>query len=187
MIRKILGITSVLAFFTAAGFAEDIRDVRSPVALPFNFFIIFVILILALIVAVFFLVRFFIKRRKSTQKEVVVPVRPPWEIAYEKLKKLFNDNLPAQGKVKEYYSRLSDIVRGYIEGRFEINAPDMTTEEFLSSAKLANKFSASQKELLKEFLSCCDMVKFAKYGSSESEAERSYAAAKRLVDETKEI
>lgn len=130
--------------------------------------------------------RSILNKTKKKPSETVIPPRPPWEIAYESLKKLAEENLVSQGMIKEFYIRLSNIVRYYIENRFSVKAPDMTTEEFLFSLKGADWLSASQKEALKGFLNCCDMVKFAKYASHDQEIQESFALAKRLVDETVE-
>jgi hypothetical protein len=61
----------------------------------------------------------------------------------------------------------------------------MTTEEFLSTIKDSRAFKDEHRELLKEFLSNCDMVKFAKYGPTSLEVLDSFKAARHLVDETK--
>jgi hypothetical protein len=62
----------------------------------------------------------------------------------------------------------------------------MTTEEFLNTLKDSKVLNAGRKILLKDFLSHCDMVKFAKYLPDEKEIEASYGSAKRFIDETRE-
>jgi len=62
----------------------------------------------------------------------------------------------------------------------------MTTQEFLLKVKDDSLLSNEHKRLLKEFLSCSDLVKFAKYGPSEKEVDSSFESAKKLIDETKE-
>jgi hypothetical protein len=94
-------------------------------------------------------------------------------------------DLPGKGRIKEYYFRLSDIVRRYLENRFSYRAPEMTTEEFLSAIKDSKEFSNELRGLLKEFLSHCDMVKFAKYGPTPIEILDSFKAAENLIDRTK--
>jgi len=164
--------------------AEDIRDVRPPVDFPPDYSLL--ILLAAVLVAafIFWLIRFLKKRMTAAQQSPVV-VRPPWEVAYEELDKLKAENLPRQGRVKEYYSRLSEIVRHYIEGRFGIRAPEMTTEEFLAYTNRTQALAARHKEALSPFLLCCDMVKFAKHPSDAREIEHSFQVARHLVDETK--
>lgn len=173
-------------FPSGAAEINDIRDIRPPMELPFGFSFFLFVLLAVLAVAAFFLVKV-IKNRK--RKEIATPAASlkPWEIAYNKLNQLKQENLPVSGKIKEYYSRLGDIVRQYIEARFTIRAPEMTTPEFLSSVKSLDIFTGKQKNSLKEFLQICDMVKFAKYLSSVEETQQSYLLAQRFIDETKII
>jgi hypothetical protein len=111
--------------------------------------------------------------------------RSAYEIAYDELHELKKRNLPEKGLIKEYYSRLSDIVRHYLENRFFIRAPEMTTEEFMEKVKGSPRLVEAHKALLKDFLSHCDMVKFAKYGPTPLETIDSYKSAEKLVEETK--
>jgi len=126
------------------------------------------------------------KRKYSSRPPRPAPVvlPPPWTIAREKLKSLMAEDLPAKGLIKEYYSRLSDIVRQYMEDRFNLRAPEMTTEEFLFSLRSSSQLNTVQKEALKDFLTCCDMVKFAKYSSHAQEMAQSFVLAEKLIDET---
>jgi len=93
--------------------------------------------------------------------------------------------LPGKGEIKKYYYILSDILRKYIEDRFNIKAPEMTTPEFLVYLKDSKELSAQQKEILKDFLVHCDMVKFAKYGPSAKEIDESFDIVIKFVNETK--
>lgn len=127
-------------------------------------------------------------RQKKLEREMALRrKRPAHEIAYEELTKLKQEDLPGKGMVKEYYIRLSDITRHYLENRFSCKAPEMTTEEFLEYIKVAGDFTEEQRKLLKDFLTHCDMVKFAKYGPKPIEMLDSYRLAETLVDQTKFI
>lgn len=110
----------------------------------------------------------------------------PDEEAFKLLLKLRNENLPKKGLTKEYYFRLSLIVRRYLEKRFFLRAPEMTTEEFLKEAERSNLLKEEQKSLLKDFLEKSDLVKFAEYGPRPIEIVDSYNAAVKLVRETKQ-
>ena len=174
-------IKSVLAEFPEA---RDIRDIKGPMDIPSGtvFYIIAGIAFAVLLLA--FFLRIFLKNRKD--RKPFAPPKLPHEIAYERLEELKNKNLISAGKVKEFYVELSDIARRYLEARFFLRAPEMTTEEFLARMKSAVELKAEHKGLLKEFLSHCDLVKFAKYGPSEKELESSFGSAVKFVDETKE-
>lgn len=117
----------------------------------------------------------------------VPPPKPAEEVAYERLAHLKTEDLPGKGRVKEYYIELSDIIREYIENRFALRAPEMTTEEFLESIKTSRELIGSTREILEAFLAQCDMVKFAKYGPTLLEMLDSFKAAEKFVDETRPV
>jgi hypothetical protein len=62
----------------------------------------------------------------------------------------------------------------------------MTTEEFLEAVKGSSELEQEHKEILKDFLSRCDMVKFAKYGPTPIEILDAFKAAERLIEQTRE-
>lgn len=177
---------TVLGLFLSAQTlrAEDIRDVRPPVAWPgFPGWGLLGGLLLLLAVAG---MGWLWKRRQGHRPQAPLrPPAPPWETALERLQALKARDLAGQGRVKDFFSELSDIIRRYMEQRFVVKAPEMTTEEFLSSLKDKDFLSAGQKAALREFLTCCDLVKFAKYGSSVREMEQSFVSGKRLIEETR--
>ena len=99
-------------------------------------------------------------RRHKTEAPIVVLT--PYERAIRDLDALLQKELPRSGEYKAYYTGISAILRQYIEGRFALHAPKLTTEEFLH--ELASRTSIqlrSNRELLQEFLTACDLVKFA--------------------------
>ncbi len=161
----------------------DIRDIKPPLDWPANYAWLIVLLVLALMMGIAFL-WWWIKKKNSVPKNILPP-KTVWEIACEELEKLRQEDLLSQGKFKEYYSRLSDIVRSYVEERFKLRAPEMTTEEFLLSLENAAVIQGPQKEILKEFLYFCDLVKFAKHIPLASEGVQAFAIVKRFVEETK--
>jgi hypothetical protein len=162
----------------------DIRDIKGPISLNDHLYL-YGIAILALIIIIA-LVIFIILKRKRGDKESPIPAPPAHLVAYEALSALKRKDHFKTGKIREYYFELSNILRHYMENRFNLRAPEMTTDEFLTALKSSSSLSAEQKGLVREFLSHCDMVKFAKYLPADTEAETSYESAKRLVDETRE-
>jgi len=194
-IRDILICIMILTFTLSLGNAEDnlaltvlavdsLRDVHGPVNFPESFFL----WIVALVLVIAGIILYF----KFKPKNVNIAVRPvdtrtPWEIAYTELNRLKNTDLLEDGHFKEFYSRLSDIIRQYFERRFQIKAPEMTTEEFLWLLDGSRNLSADQRSTLKKFLNSCDIVKFAKYVPQISEAQESFNLAFLLIEVTKEI
>jgi len=125
----------------------------------------------------------YLRRKRYT--ELVRIFKPAHEIAYERLKALVADDLINAGKIKEFYERISDILRHYIEHRFELRAPERTTEEFLTELAVTDVLAESDKELLGEFLEHCDLVKFAKHEPAAKQIQQTFDSVKDFIEKTK--
>lgn len=111
--------------------------------------------------------------------------RSPHEIALEALQALRAEQLVEQGLHERYYVALSDIVRRYVEARFGLHAPEMTTDEFLAAAQRSRDLIAAHRSALQEFLVEADLVKFARHVPSREREERAWSAAHGFVAETR--
>jgi hypothetical protein len=123
--------------------------------------------------------------RKNKEKAAPPPV-PAHVKAFAALEALASGDLLEKGLYKEYFSRLSDILRYYIEDRFSLRAPEQTTEEFLAVLRQSPEFSYEQREMLRSFLSECDMIKFAKGETSRELAGTAAENVRNFVEQTKE-
>jgi hypothetical protein len=151
---------------------NDIRDIKGMVPVPHEWWWLWVLL--AVIVAGGVALWLWKRRKVTTAAEVIVPPSP-LEVALAALRRLREENLP----VDVFYTRLSNIVRQYIEGRFGLRAPERTTEEFLAEAALPEQ----HMKLLRPFLQECDLVKFAKFTPGEADRHRAFEAAEKFVTE----
>ena len=164
------------------GVKRELRPIKEPLDFPSRArYVLLGILILLFILSGIVIFR---KKKKNSARPVELP--PAHQIALQKLSELKARGLIAQGKIKEYYIEISGIIRHYIEDRFKLSAPEMTSEEFLLKAKDAQELSLPRKDLLSDFLLSCDLVKFARYSPSEKEIEAVFESAKRFVEETRE-
>ncbi|MBN2414998.1 hypothetical protein JXO52_04115 [bacterium] len=168
--------------------AGDIRDIKPPEEIPRDWRRIMILgaagLLALLLIAAGIV---YYRRRKAGAPLLPVktaPPRPPHEIAREALDRLRQQDLPAQGKIKEYYIELSDIIRRYIEGRFYLVALEMTTTDVLEQLAAVN-VSQEDHALFREFLQACDLVKFARYIPSNEAHVRRMDQAYELVDRTR--
>ncbi len=152
--------------------------------MPDFWWLLWVLLALIAIAAGIFV---FFRYKKSSKAPVVpqVPELPAWEKAYQQLEALRRENLLDKGLFKEFFTRVADIARHYMENRFNIRAPHMSTEEFLYYLGITGHLNETQNIALKEFLNSCDMVKFAKYAPTISEAQKNFELAKKLVEDTR--
>ncbi|OGS45097.1 MAG: hypothetical protein A2539_05870 [Elusimicrobia bacterium RIFOXYD2_FULL_34_15] len=166
---------------------DDIRDIKFPLHIPHSILFYFLLFSLPLLMVIFFLGYHYYKNREIkgffTKQE---PSKTADEIALEQLEKLKNMNLIEEGKIKEYYIILSEIIRRYMEGRYKIEVLDRTTGELYWEMKNA-KIDKKVVSQVKEFLEDCDLVKFAKYVPSSEIIEKDFDTAKNIIETTKEI
>lgn len=145
----------------------------------------FAILLIAL------LLYFFVFKKKKAQEEVVsVPLLAPYEEAMEKLAELDKKLLWQNNQVKQYYSELTDIIRGYIERELHVPALESTTDELISVLKDFNDTKSIETtnetiEKLKGLLQESDLVKFAKSKPLSHEIEEDRTDAKYIIDNLK--
>ncbi len=157
----------------------DIRDIRGPVGVPRSRGPIWLVLAgLALAALVVYLLA---RWTRSGVGTAAVVRRPAHEVALESLTRLRRAALLESGRQPEFYVRLSGIVREYVEGRFQVRAPEMTTEEFLQAAQSKRELPAEYRSGLSEFLREADLVKFARHLPTVEQGEKAFEAAREFV------
>ena len=146
--------------------------------------IYFVVLIL---LAIGLYIYYRIKKGKPIRLPFVpVPkVLPPYEEAMQALSELKGQSLWQNGQEKEYYSKITDILRHYINRRFGVEAMEMTTTQILDV--LNHEDAKDAKSELKEILNAADFVKFAKFRPLADENEQVYRLATVFLDKTKPV
>ena len=153
--------------FPAVDLKKGPVDIKKPFAAPVTFKEIAPWLLgIILIGAIIFLIIYAISRRNKNKplfQRPPKPKLPPHVIALQELDKLKTEQLWQHEKVKDYYTRLTDIVRIYIEERFNMAAMEQTTFEILSGFQVKDsKIDKKSFNELKEILELADFVKFAK-------------------------
>ncbi len=132
---------------------------------------------MALAVALFFAFKLW---RQKAARIVLVPPVPPHLRARQRLQ----EALALINQPRPFCIAVSDTIRLYLEERFQFHAPERTTEEFLHELQATDLLLPDQKQSLGNFLSVCDMVKFARYEPGPTELQALYDSATRLIDET---
>lgn len=166
----------------------DIRDIKPPVEIPRNYrqLIIITAIVVGLIALVAF-VYLLIKRYRTGQSLLARRPRPPRpvdEVALEALEALLRKDLIGQGLVKQFYIEISEIIRRYLEGRFDIIALEMTTQQLLQQMQRRD-LEAQHIDRMTEFMELSDLVKFAKYAPTEAENEQIVRLAIDFVHQTR--
>ncbi len=157
----------------------DIKDIAPPASLPSSHAMSFIVagaVVLGAAAAAVLL-----RRRKKK----AAPVVPAHERAFSRLEALLAEGLIDDRRYAEFTARVADILRQYIEDRFGIRAPERTTEEFLAEAGEGLQAGPVQKEMLKAFLTHCDLVKFATLEPTAENVRNSFDTCRDFIDATK--
>ena len=165
--------------------SKEIKDIKPPFTLSITFAELLPYII-GIVVAGGLVWLFFYIRKKRQRGESIIPEaprKPPHEIALNELRSIESEHLWQRGMVKEYHSRLTDILRSYIEGRYGVMAMEMTTEEIMASLQNSD-LSKEMKGALNEILVRADFAKFAKFQPGPQENEASLKAAFNFVEGT---
>jgi len=117
---------------------------------------------LLLIGTIIYLLLRYLRRKKHPEKYAQKPLEPAHVIAFRQLDRLKEEKIWTKGEVKQYYTRLTEITRHYIERQFDIPAMESTTEEILQAFRRANPEDQLLDDILKELLELADLVKFAR-------------------------
>lgn len=163
--------------------ATDIRDIKPPEAVPFDWTPYAVLAALALLLGVAGWGIYWLWTRP--RRAAVAPARPAHEIALEALAQLKQQGLVEAGEIAAFYVGLTHIVRVYLEDGLKLRAPEMTTEEFLAAAGSDERLDSKQRRILGEFLTQADLVKFARAVPTMRDCEAAYEAARRFIEETR--
>lgn len=128
--------------------------------------------------------------RGRTKPIILAPPIPAHEVALAELDKLAGERvgLLADGRAQDYYVRLTEIAKRYLEGRFGIDALERTTEEIHETLLGAGKTTVDPLdpvELLR-FLEDCDLVKFARLSPAGDEAEAALHTVRDMVERSKQ-
>ncbi len=176
--RHLILPTLILLLLSNFAFSDDIRPLKDPVYIKSHFNPWSIILILLLAIALFGF--FYFRRKKKIKKTIDTLSRSPEEIATSELCALRDMKLIEKGMVKEYYIRLSDIMRKFIEGVFKISAMEATTWELYQEMR-KRRLERGPVDKIRNFLEECDLVKFAKYIPTQKEIEDIYKQAEEII------
>jgi hypothetical protein len=164
-----------------------IFDIVGPYKAPVTFgeilpWILLVIAAAAIIWGVIILLRKLRKNEKVEEPDHIIEAAH--QIAFRELEKLRNEKLWETGEIKQYYTRLTEIIRQYLENRYGIYSLELTTSETLE-ALVRSGFKKDEKYTsLKSILNSSDLVKFAKYKPEADENSSIFTNSWKFVEET---
>lgn len=130
----------------------------------------------------------FMRRMKRNPLKIFLPKPKPAPTPYEKaiseLKILRTGKLWENGQERQYFTRLTDILREYLQGRFGINAMEMTSDQ-VNKAVRRDKEAAVNKDYVERVLEVADFVKFAKMRPLPDDSISAFENALRFVESTR--
>lgn len=117
----------------------------------------------------------------------ILPKKPepsPYVVAMSELRQLKATKLWEKGLEKDYFTRLTDILRTYLERRFSINAMEMTSDQIVRTLS-ENPAIKDKRDYIRKILTTADFVKFAKVRPLPTDSVAAWEDAERFVEETK--
>lgn len=165
---------------------EDLADVRGPADVPFDRAALIPYAIALLAAVLLFLLAWWARRliRRSVEKRALPPPPEPAHVrALKRLDALRDRFPPPPLRAKAYYVEMSEAVREYLEGRYGIDAPERTTEEIaflFRGVRVGQRFV----DRVVQWLTRCDLVKFARHTPAEAQVRADLEEAYRFVRET---
>ena len=168
------------------GVETDIRGIKDviPIEPSYTYLFMVIPLVLLIVISIMYLLRkMIISKGRISKSEVNVSLLPH-EQAYRELEALPYAKVVHGGRIeKEYYSRISEIIKHYLSRRFNIDTIDRTTIEMVNLIKGIH-ISDTARYDIQTLLTMCDIVKFAKYRPQIDDILNHYNLTKEIVDKT---
>jgi len=167
---------------------KSIKDIKAPLTASYSWlealpWIGLGLLAIIVIVLIIYFVNRSLKSKKSEPIVIKVPPVDPHVKALRALEDLAAKKLWQEGKIKEYHTGITDILRTYLDDRFNINAQEMITDEIVYAMRRVD-IDNEVKSKLKQVLVLADLVKFAKEQPLPAEHEASYTTAVDFIKST---
>ncbi len=166
----------------------ELRSVTPPESIPFDWTLRNLLLLGAALVLIAFGVSgWWLFRRLAARREgfkPVAPLRPAHEIAFEQLDWLERSTYLRDGRFKEFFTRLSEILRLYVQIRYGHPAMDWTSYEILEALRRDGEPGESLHCRLESVFDLCDLVKFSTWTPEPSQGDRGIEEARRFVLDT---
>jgi hypothetical protein len=164
---------------------SGIKDVKAPIKIPLDWKLILLWILIGIVVIglAYYLYLRYVKKKSQLQPVHKVIKLPPHVVALNSLQELEDKKLWQQGKIKEYHSEITEIIRRYFEERFNFPALELTTSEAMDLLN-QRKDTEPIRNITYDFLSNADLVKFAKFTPVVSLNEEMLKQAYSIVNKT---
>jgi hypothetical protein len=169
---------------------QSIYDIKKIYSAPFNwkmvFLIVLIILLIIIVLAavVYVIWKYILKKPIPFIEKLMTPLLP-YQKALKELDHISSQKLWQHGREKEFYTRLTEVIRVYIEARFNIQALEMTSAEILDEAQMIQTEYPAAYDSLRKLLQVSDLAKFAQWHPLAEENELSLNICYLFVNQTK--
>lgn len=162
---------------------EEIKDIKPPIRLFNYLYLIYAGIVLILLIAGYFIYRKYFKNKPQPAIKAEEEKILSHQLALRKLDELEREELWQKGFVKEYHTRITEIIREYFEKQFNLPALERTTTDSLN---LLRRHPQGKKvlDITSQFLNNADLVKFAKYTPLENVNREMMTQARDIVTKT---
>jgi hypothetical protein len=165
----------------------QIKDVKAPIRIPLDWkeILMWALIVLIILGIAFYLYMRYKKKKMAEVKKVrKIIEKPPHVIALYELRALEQQQLWQKGMIKEYHSKITEIIRRYFQDQFYLPALELTTSEVMQYLKQVRRAEVIIETTF-DFLSNADLVKFAKFKPMASINEEMMKQATEIVEKTK--
>ncbi len=180
MTNTLANITNSVVDSGEIELGDDILGINGPVEIPSGWEWLIYGLAAALLIGL----AIFVVRRLMKRMTIILPPPIPYIDPHTLARRRLEAALRLIDDPYRFCSAVANALRGYMEGRFSIHAPDRTSDEFLEELRNSTALTVEQHEFVADFLNQCDLVKFARDEPTRSDLERLHRSALRLVEET---
>lgn len=164
---------------------QDLYDIKEPLEPPFDWIPLLIGLGIGivLIVGTWFYIKW-LKKRKNRVKLTPEQMLTPYEYAQLQMTEIEKEQLYQAGKIKEYYSRLTDVMRLYMERQMGINAMESTADELIEKMREI-RLPKELQERIDELIHLSALVKYAKEKPGVGQNESALKTVKAFLEQTK--
>ena len=161
----------------------DIKDIKPPLDAPWKFEDFLPYLVALAVLVLFGFAYWYYRRLKKRREASYAPPKPdipPWRVALAALHTIEDQRLWQQGRIKEFYSEATEVIRRFLEDQYNLLALESTSDELMGQLKRVPEAQSLQKEF-RAFFTTADLVKFAKYLPTPEENEQELTWAYHFV------
>ena len=162
----------------------EINDIKEQIKYPVTFKEVLPYSLAVLVLAALTVLAVILFKRAAARKKEAESKEPAYIVALRTLENYRGDKYWAPEKQKAFYSGITDALKFYIEDRFGVDAPEMTTAELFDAIKSDKDITPEMFAEVKDLFETADFVKFAKFTATQTQTASALPVAVKFVTTT---